>query len=167
MRSRCHRSKVSGWTRNRPRRAGDRSRLSPARTPLSTGRSAGRATCLRKTATSWRTMTTSMARSCCSPQESRTSWSEPTKGDVEEGECHVPSSSSVSRQQKSRPMGPDDVFGMHRWTSTSSSAMTSRPSFSLSTPTRARPASATAWSSSNITDKRDGLREDGIEKMPF
>jgi hypothetical protein len=27
---------------------------------------------------------------------------------------HAPSSSSVSRQQKSRSMGPDDVFGMHR-----------------------------------------------------
>ena len=77
-RSRCHRSKVSGWTRNRPRRAGDRSRLSPARTALSTGRSAGRATCLRKTATSWRSMTTSKARSCCSFHESRTSWSERT-----------------------------------------------------------------------------------------
>jgi hypothetical protein len=38
------------------------------------------------------------------------------EGDVEEGECHAPSSSSVSRQQKSRPMSPDDVFGMHRVT---------------------------------------------------
>jgi len=38
---------------------------------------------------------------------------------------------------------------------------------SLSTETRARPASATAWSSSNITGRRDGLCEDGIEKVPF
>jgi hypothetical protein len=29
------------------------------------------------------------------------------------------------------------------------------------------PASATAWSSSNITDRRDGLCENGIEKVPF
>jgi len=36
------------------------------------------------------------------------------ESDVEEGECHAPSSSSVSRQQKSRSMGADDVFGMHR-----------------------------------------------------
>src|ERR1039458_1044310 len=36
------------------------------------------------------------------------------EGDVEEGECHAPSSSSVSRQQKSRPMSPDDVFGTPR-----------------------------------------------------
>ena len=35
------------------------------------------------------------------------------ESDVEERECHAPSSSSVSRQQKSRSMGPDDVFGMH------------------------------------------------------
>ena len=35
------------------------------------------------------------------------------EGNVEEGECHAPSSSSVSRQQKSRSMGPDDVFGTH------------------------------------------------------
>jgi hypothetical protein len=106
-------AKVSGWTRNRPRRAGDRSRLSPARTALSTGRSAGRATCLRKTATSWRSMTTSMARSCCSPHEKPNQLERTDESDVEEGECHAPSSSSVSRQQKSRPMGPDDVFGMH------------------------------------------------------
>jgi hypothetical protein len=33
------------------------------------------------------------------------------ESDVEEGECHAPSSSSVSRQQESRSMGPDDVFG--------------------------------------------------------
>jgi len=38
------------------------------------------------------------------------------ESDVEEGKCRAPSSSLVSRQQKSRPMGPDDVFGMHRRT---------------------------------------------------
>jgi len=36
------------------------------------------------------------------------------ESNVEEGESYAPSSSSVSRQQKSRPMGADDVFGMHR-----------------------------------------------------
>jgi hypothetical protein len=37
-----------------------------------------------------------------------------------------------------------------------------RPSSSLRTSTRASPAPATAWSSTNITDRRYALRESGV-----
>ncbi len=47
-----------------------------------------------------------------------------------------------------------------------SSASSSRPSFSLSTPTNASPAFATAWSSSNATANREGLCRVVIEKVP-
>jgi len=33
--------------------------------------------------------------------------------------------------------------------------------------TSMRPVPATGWSSSNITDRRDGLWEDDIEEVPF
>src|ERR1017187_9550588 len=57
------------------------------------------------------------------------------EGDVEEGECHAPSSSSVSRQQKSRPMSPDDVFGTHRAAKVKRRPTTRTPDRSRSTKT--------------------------------
>lgn len=53
------------------------------------------------------------------------------------------------------------------WTSTSSSANSSRPSFSLSVATNASLASPAAWLSSSITESRDALCEDDIEKVLF
>jgi|GEM_PF-4271556 len=55
-----------------PRRAIDSSRLNPASTARSAGCRAGRATCRRKTATSWRSMTISMVTSSCPLRERRT-----------------------------------------------------------------------------------------------
>jgi hypothetical protein len=78
-RSRCQRRRVSGWTKKRPGRTNDSSRLQPASTARSGGRSAGRETWRRNTETSCRSITTSMARSSCLPQESHTSWSRRTK----------------------------------------------------------------------------------------
>jgi hypothetical protein len=102
---------VSGWTKNRPRRAADKVPFNPASTARSAGCRAGRTTCRRRTATAWRRMTTSMARSSCPPRE--TSQLEQTdEDDVEEGERHASSSSPGDR--KSRSMEPDDVFGTHR-----------------------------------------------------
>jgi hypothetical protein len=60
----CHRSNVSGWTKNRRRRDRDSRRLSPVSRARSTGSSAGHGTSdfRRRTATSWRSITTSICQ---------------------------------------------------------------------------------------------------------
>ncbi len=73
-RSRCQRSRVAGWTKKCARCWRGSSRESPASTARSAGSSAGLWTWRRRTATSWRSMTTSTARSVSLRQMSPISW---------------------------------------------------------------------------------------------
>jgi hypothetical protein len=72
-RSRCQRSRVSGWMKKPPRRWRGNSWAGLARSARSAGWSAGRSIWRRSTATSWRSMTTSIARSASLWQENQTS----------------------------------------------------------------------------------------------
>ena len=71
VRTQCNRA---GCTKNLLRRRRPSSRPSPASRARSEGRRAGRTTCRRSTATSWRSMTTSIANSSPSRRLKRTNW---------------------------------------------------------------------------------------------